>query len=115
MTMRLRTVYLLLFACLLMMSWRYHEPAISEGQTAPEITGVTPNGDTLSLSQLKGKIVLIDFWASWCGPCRKSNPKVVKLYNKFKDSKFKNANGFTVFSVSLDKDLDKWKDAIEHD
>jgi thiol-disulfide isomerase/thioredoxin len=58
---------------------------------------------------LKGKVVLIDFWASWCGPCRKENPNVVSLYEKYKDK------GFTVFSVSLDSDKNAWMRAIETD
>jgi thiol-disulfide isomerase/thioredoxin len=66
------------------------------GMPAPDITLNSPDGTSYSLSDLKGKVVLIDFWASWCGPCRKANPHVVEVYHKYKDK------GFTVFSVSLD-------------
>ncbi len=76
---------------------------------APDIAMKTPEGNELRLSALKGKVVLIDFWASWCGPCRKENPNVVRLYNKYKNK------GFTIFSVSLDEDGEKWKQAIEAD
>lgn len=82
---------------------------------APDIVLVSPDGKTIKLSKLKGKMVLIDFWASWCGPCRKENPNVVEAYNKYKSSKFQNAKGFEVYSVSLDRNEDAWKKAITDD
>lgn len=78
-------------------------------QQAPEINLPDPSGKRISLSSLRGKVVLIDFWASWCGPCRQSNPHVVALYNKYKN------NNFTIYSVSLDKDKEAWKRAIKAD
>ena len=83
--------------------------ALIAGMEAPDIALPTPQGDTLRLSALRGKVVLVDFWASWCGPCRKENPHVVRLYERFRDK------GFEVFSVSLDQSHDKWVDAIAKD
>jgi peroxiredoxin len=82
---------------------------MSSGKPAPEIELPTPDGKILKLSALKGKVVLIDFWASWCRPCRMENPNVVKAYAQYKDK------GFTVYSVSLDSDKTKWVDAIKQD
>ena len=82
---------------------------MAPGQPAPEINMQDKDGNPLPLSSLKGKYVLIDFWASWCGPCRKENPNVVEAYNKYKDK------GFTVYSVSIDNARDRWLAAIEAD
>ena len=82
---------------------------VSVGSEAPEIIQKNPQGTDISLSSLRGQVVLIDFWASWCKPCRMENPNVVAAYNKFKDK------GFTVFSVSLDKERNAWINAINQD
>lgn len=83
--------------------------ATVEGNVAPEISLPNPAGETQSLSDLRGNYVLIDFWAAWCGPCRKENPNVVAMYNKYHDK------GFEVFGVSLDRNRDDWVKAIEKD
>lgn len=82
---------------------------LAPGKPAPDFAEVNPEGDTLKLSDLRGQIVLLDFWASWCGPCRRENPNVVALYEKYKDQ------GFTVMSVSLDQNRQKWLAAIQKD
>ena len=84
-------------------------PAVSIGDIAPDITLPNPQGEPMSLSDLRGQYVLLDFWAGWCGPCRKENPNVVSLYKEYND------DGFTVFSVSLDRTRDRWVDAIAKD
>jgi len=79
------------------------------GGVAPDIALNDTTGAAIPLSSLRGKYVLIDFWASWCGPCRMENPNVVKMYNKYKDK------GFTIYSVSLDQNRDSWVRAIRND
>jgi peroxiredoxin len=83
--------------------------AVQIGKIAPDFTLPTPDGKEFSLSSLKGKIVIIDFWASWCSPCRGENPNVVKMYNKY------HPKGLEILSVSLDEKKDAWLEAIEKD
>jgi peroxiredoxin len=85
------------------------EASTSVGSVAPDFTLKTSKGESISLKDTKGKVVLLDFWASWCRPCRMENPNVVRLYNQYKNK------GFTVFSVSLDNNLEKWVAAIQQD
>lgn len=85
------------------------------GDTAPEIAMPNPKGKEMKLSDLRGRLVLIDFWASWCGPCRRENPNVVAAYEKYDRAKFRTAKGFEVFSVSLDSDPVRWQAAINQD
>ncbi len=83
--------------------------ALAVGQVAPDIVLPDPSGKTTKLSDLKGKYVLIDFWAAWCKPCRQENPNVVRLFNQY------NSKGFEVFGVSLDRSREDWVKAIADD
>lgn len=82
---------------------------IEPGMAMPDIALNDPTGKEIALSDLRGKVVLVDFWASWCGPCRRENPNVVRAWQAYKDK------GFEVFSISLDKDVAKWERAIAQD
>lgn len=98
----------ILFTALIFLSVvLYAQP--KPGELAYEIALTNPRGDTLSLSALQGKVVLIDFWASWCGPCRLSNRNLVKLYSRYKNK------GFEIFGVSLDENKKDWVRAINKD
>ncbi|MBM3399045.1 MAG: AhpC/TSA family protein [Bacteroidetes bacterium] len=85
------------------------EKVLAIGAVAPDIKLKQPDGTEIALSSLRGKVVLIDFWASWCGPCRRENPFNVKMYDDFKDK------GFEIFGVSLDSEAGRWKSAIAND
>ncbi len=91
------------------------EIGLKIGNKAPELNFKSPEGKMIALSSLKSKVVLIDFWAAWCGPCRRENPTVVKAYHKYKDKEFKGGKGFTIYSLSLDKNKSDWIKAIKAD
>ena len=85
------------------------------GVQAPEIVLNNPDGETIPLSSLNNKMVLVDFWASWCKPCREAHPELIKIYEKYKDAKIGDADGFTIYSVSMDNNRENWLNAIEKD
>lgn len=82
---------------------------VSIGQQAPELSLPGKNGDTIKLSSFQGKIVLVDFWASWCVPCRRNNPFLVYLYKKYKNK------GLEIYGLSIDEEKDRWLGAVKKD
>lgn len=92
-----------------------NQSGLINGQPAVDFTAERFDWEKMKLSDLKGKYVLLDFWASWCAPCRKNNPKIVQLYESFHKADFKDADGFEIISVALEKELAPWPKAIKKD
>jgi thiol-disulfide isomerase/thioredoxin len=110
----------LLFISLLLSAWtitglcQFKQPVIGAaiGNRAPEIRLPNPEGNTIALSSLKGRLVLIDFWASWCKPCLEEQPMLLTIYKKYHGKAFKKAIGFDIYGVSLDNKKSEWAGAI---
>jgi len=93
----------------------YKMPKFGDGEIAPGFQAELINGDAFSLSDLNGSYVLLDFWGSWCGPCRKENPDLVKLYETFHGKSFSDAKAFEIVSVAIETNEKRWKSAIAKD
>ena len=108
-------ILLLLFGLYFVGKYFYMQPKYSRGEPAAQFSGQLLNGEAFQLSDLKEKYVLIDFWGSWCPPCRAENPQVVQLYNKFNTANFQSANGFEIVSIGIEKNKKPWINAIQRD
>lgn len=98
-----------LLAIVAIVFYKYRQPRFGSGELAPDFEVGLLNGERAKLSDLKGKYVLLQFWGSWCGPCRRENPELVKLYNKFHDK------GFEIFSIGIEQNPRAWQNAINND
>lgn len=108
-------IALFLIAAIFLGKYLYYKPKHINGEKAPFFSATLKDGSLFKLSDLNNKLVLIDFWGSWCGPCRKENPAIVALYNKFHASKFENSDGFEIVSIGIERDRKRWESAIRKD
>lgn len=113
--MKFKYVLLLLVFIALVVNYLYRKAKFVNGEVAPDFTVTLVDNQKISLSQFKGKYVLLDFWGSWCGPCRAENPSLVALVRKYQNAQFVNASGFEIISIAIETNRDQWLNAIAKD
>jgi len=118
MSVKFNTILGLLVALLLGLlinRYFFSSSALINGERAPGFSATLMNGEPFALKDLRGHYVLLDFWGSWCAPCRQANPELVALHRKYRDARFEDAEGFRIVSVGLENSVDSWQRAIEED
>jgi len=110
----LRTVIILVLIGLVYYFF-LRSPKSSEGEMAPDFTAELISGETFKLSDLRGEYVLLDFWGSWCPPCRRDNPNIVKLHDEFNGKSFQDAENFNIVTIALEKNNRRWEKAARKD
>lgn len=105
----------LLFGLFVLGKYIYFKPKYKTGITAPDFSFQSLDGQKKTLKDLEGQYILLDFWGSWCGPCRKESPALVEVYNKYTNATFKDATKFDIVSIGIETNIDRWKNAIKKD
>ncbi len=108
-------VLIILVLAMFVARYFYMKPKFVNGEKAPTFSAKLDDGQNFQLESLRGDYVLLDFWGSWCGPCRAESPDMVKLYQKYKDQDFKDAEGFEIVSVGIERNQASWRRAIQSD
>jgi len=114
-TTRALLILFLLSAAGAMIYYQWQKPSLVNGDLALDIKGISLQGNSTALSDYKGNYILLEFWGSWCGPCRKKHPYLVKLYQEFKDVKMNGEANFHIFSYALEESENAWRQAIIKD